>query len=78
MPLSYETLNFRGTNNEILNIITSLPYFRVKLSCVCVVLLPYVSSYSDPKVTHSDPTHLPLPPLTSPVTLLASSLLAQP
>ena len=23
-------------------------------------------TYSDPKVTHNDPTHLPLPPLTSP------------
>ena len=46
---------------------TSLPYFRVMLSCGPKVTNndPKVT-YSEPKVTHSDPTHLPLPPRSLP------------
>ena len=60
----------------------SLPYFGVKLSCVCLMFAldkkvmtysyPKVT-YSEPKVTHSDPTHLPLPPRASPDNYLAIS-----
>ena len=34
---------------------------------------PKKVTYSDPKVTHIDPTHLPLPPPTSPCHCLAIS-----
>ena len=33
---------------------TSLPYFRVKLSCVCLIEKK-VMTYSDPMVTYSNP-----------------------
>ena len=62
--------------------LTSLPYFWVKLSHICLKVTyssPKVShnypkvtysypkvTYSDPKVTHSDPTHLPIPLPASP------------
>ena len=36
------------------------------------IAVPRVA-FSDPKVTHSDPTHLPLPPPTSPAMHLAIS-----
>ena len=63
------------TTFQLIQNATSLPYFEVKLSCVCLIFTyrknrvtysdPKVT-YSDPKVTHSDPTHLPLPPAASP------------
>ena len=36
---------------------TSLPYFRVKLSCVCLMFayIKKVMTYSDPMVTYSHP-----------------------
>ena len=36
---------------------TSLPYFRVKLSCVCLMFAyrKKVTPYSDPMVTYSHP-----------------------
>ena len=36
---------------------TSLPYFRVKLSCVCLMFAyrKKVMTYSDPMVTYSHP-----------------------
>ena len=37
--------------------VTSLPYFRVKLSCVCLMFAfrKKVMTYSDPMVTYSHP-----------------------
>ena len=61
---------------------TSLPYFGVKLSRVCLKVTysyPKVThnyprvTYSDPRVNHSDPTHFPLPPPASPGHHLAIS-----
>ena len=52
---------------------TSLPYFGVKLSCVCLMFAYRKIAYRYPKVTHSDPTHLPLPTPTSPEHCLAIS-----
>ena len=52
---------------------TSLPYFGVKLSCVCLMFAYRKIAYSYPKVTHSDPTHLPLPQTSPSVPHLAIS-----
>ena len=39
------------------NYFTSLPYFRVKLSCVCLMFAyrKKIMTYSDPMVTYSHP-----------------------
>ena len=65
-----------------------MPYYGVKLSCVCLMFAyrkkiaysyPKVTysyprvTFSDHKVTLIDPTHLPLPPPTSPESHLAIS-----
>ena len=47
----------RGTQNRIVNIEgqTSLPYFGMKLSCVCLMFSYKKTAYSYPKVTYSYP-----------------------
>ena len=83
------TLDPSHHSESVNKVKTSLPYFGVKLSRICLKVTyssPKVShnypkvtysypkvTYSDPRLTHSDPIHLPLPPPTSPEPYLAIS-----
>ena len=42
-------------NFLLFKLITSLPYFGVKLSCVCLMFAYRKTAYSYPKVTYSYP-----------------------